>query len=134
MARWLLIPIWLLFLASLSWNLWFWGGLSHLPRLGPALIAAVDKQFTLTATYVGLGQPLLTRLDRARSAAEYSREQLLRSPESLLEGPEGLLVDRLIAALPASHHWSHYAAPWLLVFGLVLTWLKPKPLKITTRR
>lgn len=134
MARWLLIPTWLLFFLSFAANLWFWGGLAHLPKLGPALVGAVDKQFSLTATYVGLGQPLLTRLDRARSAAESSREQLLRSPEALLEGPKGLLVDRLIAALPAGQHWSHYATPWLLVFGLALAWLKPKPIKITTRR
>lgn len=133
MYRWLLPITWLLVPLSLAVNLGLWGGLAHTPRLGPALSAAVERQASLTATYVGLGRPLLQRLGWARSAAEHTSPLLSVPAEAVIEGPPGLLVERVHAALPEWARLSHHATPWLLLAGLVLSWIKPKPVHITSR-
>lgn len=132
MTRWLLPATWLVFLGSFGWNLWFWGGLSLDPSLGPALAARVERQVSLPATYVGLGRPLLRWLGQDRRAAESAPRRLLQSPAALLEGPGSTLVERVVAALPPWTRLPHRAAPWLLLAGLVLAWSKPRPVRVTT--
>ena len=128
------LAVWLLFVLSMTANLWFWGGLASVPRLGTALTAVVYNQISLSATYFGLGRVALHRLGHARAAAARAESLLRASPEVLLDGPPGLLVQRVIQAQPHRQRISHYAAPWLLLAALTLHALAPKTVRITSRR
>lgn len=132
MTRWLLPLSWLAFLAAFGWNLWVWGGLAYDPALGPRLNARLERQFSLPATYLGVGKPLLGWAGRERRAAEMAEGLLRNPPGVLLDGPSGLLVERVVAALPGWTRLSHHAAPWLLLLAMVLTWTTPKPVHVTT--
>lgn len=128
------VAAWLLFALSMTVNLWFWGGLASVPRLGTALTAVVYNQISLSATYFGLGRIALHRLGYSRAAAVRSESLLRESPERLLEGPPGLLVQRVIRAQPVRQRLSHHAAPWLLLAALTLHALAPKVVRITSQR
>jgi hypothetical protein len=130
----LAVVLWLLYALSMVVNLWFWGGLASVPRLGTTVSAVIYNQVSLSATYFGLGRIALDKLGQARPAAIRSEALLSDSVDGLLAAPSGLLVARVIAGQPAWQRLSHYAAPWLLLAALTLQALAPKAVRITSRR
>jgi hypothetical protein len=127
--RWLLPVTWLLFFTAFAACLVFWGGIARVPAFGEQVERAAARHAFLTATYMGVGKHVVPLLGEER-AAQWARGQLASHWDEIASAPPGLLVERIIVAMPVWLRAAHHGAPLLLLLGLVLHLFRPRPVKI----
>lgn len=129
MRRWLSPLVWMLFLAALAACLAFWGGIARMPGVGAQVEHAASRHAFLTATYMAAGKHAVALLGEER-AAQWARGRVASRGDDIASAPPGLLVERIIGAMPVWLRAAHHGAPLLLLLGLALHLFRLRPVKL----
>lgn len=115
----------ILFALALFYDLFLWGGLARTDRLGPAVVAAAQREVSLAGFYVPAGRALVGVTGLAEPARDAAQAAFASREESLLKNPAALM-DNLLSDLPFLVKTGYYGAPLLLLVLAVLWWRRPR--------
>ncbi len=121
-----------IFLVTLAYNAWYWGGAARIPDLGPIITTAAAREAPLVDAYLSLGGQLLTWTGQggaAETAAEAAfapaRQRILAMPRLAIDDLFGNRYSTALSVLV----FSHWLCPLALVISLIAWWLRPKAIK-----
>lgn len=124
-----------LFVVTLGYNGWYWGGAVQIHDLGPIIRARAAHEAPLVDSYLSLGEQVLRltgQVDAARASAEAAfgpaRERLLANPGLAMSD----LFGHSYSAAQSVLRVSHWLCPLSLVIGLIGWFMRPR--QIDTRR
>jgi hypothetical protein len=120
------------FLATLAFNCWQWGGAAQINDLGPVIAASAAREAPVVQTYGYLGRKTIELLgwqDSARAAAE---ETFAPARERLLAEPALAMDDLFNENFSSNQVWltrTHWICPLSLLLALIGWWMRPKKIQ-----
>lgn len=125
-----------LFLLSLAYCSWGWGGASLIKDLGPVIHAAAQREAPIVAVYIWVGARSVELLGSEASANALAEERFGPARERVLSEPKLAMDDLFNEKFSPGLSWLvrvHWIAPISLLVFLISLWLRPKQIK-TIRR
>lgn len=124
-----------IFIATLIYNLWYWGGASAITDLGPIIRASAEREAPIVNMYLFAGEKILAwsgKTEAAKISAESAfgaaRSRLVAQPRLAMED----LFGKRYSSAQAFLLTSHWLCPVsLLVF--IITWHR-RPKKIQSKQ
>ncbi|PIV32303.1 MAG: hypothetical protein COS34_13795 [Lysobacterales bacterium CG02_land_8_20_14_3_00_62_12] len=123
----------LVFLASLAYNAWYWGGAAQLADVGPLIRRAAEREAPLVQTYLLVGDRLLGWSGQQAAAAASAEAAFAPARARLLAQPELVIADLF------GHHYSlaqstlrftHWLCPVALLVFLIAWARRPQSIKM----
>jgi hypothetical protein len=121
--------LWLLCALCWSYDLYLWGGLSEVPKIGLNLTREARAESPLAATYLFLGGKAVNwtgLADRAEQSAARRFPYLAANPEQT----RYLAVSQFKAAQGVVGTAAYNLAPVLLVLSLIAHWRRQKQIRV----
>lgn len=115
----------ILFLLTLAYDLFLWGGLSRTAALGPLVTQGAQREVSLAGIYLPVGRLLLDAVGLGPQARDFAQARFASLEPRLLANPAAAM-DTLVSGLPASVRLPYYGAPVLLLLFAVLFWRRPR--------
>lgn len=121
-----------IFLASLVFNCWGWGGATLLNKIGPVISESAAREAPLVQTYMVIGAKAIA-LAGAQASAIADAEATFGPARAQLLGEQALAMDDLF-----NEHFSprldwlirlHWVCPLALLLILIGWWFRPKQLQ-----
>lgn len=122
-----------LFVLSLGWNLWIWGGIARHRELGPVIDKAARNEVSLGSLYLHSGAALLDVSGLAPQAAASAEASFGPALDSVRRSPV-VAMENLQLDQPALVRASYYGAPLLLLATLLAWWFRPREVHLSRRR
>lgn len=124
-----------IFLVTLAYNAWYWGGAARIPDIGPIIATAAAREAPLVSVYLNLGGQLLTWTGQ-EAAAQASAEAAFAAARTRILDQPRLVIDTLFehrySTAQTVLRGSHWLCPLALVIGLIAWLRRPKP--VVTRK
>ena len=122
-----------LFVLTLGYDLWLWGGLARHAEFGPALQKSGRYDVSLASLYLQSGAPLLDLTGLGLRAAA-DAEAAFRPVLARVRASPMAAMDNLQQDMPAGAKACYFGAPLLLVLAVLLWWRRPREVHIGRRR
>ena len=119
---------WVLMAIFFANDFYLWGGLKLTPKVGETLTREASFDAPLAATYLVIGEKVVSSLGRSDAAREHAAK---RFPE-VVAHPEMLETFAVPKVLRAQGPWDklcYYLAPLLLLLSLVLHTVRQKKIR-----
>lgn len=123
----------LVFLASLSYNAWYWGGAAQLSDLGPLIRDAAEREAPLVQTYLTLGDRFLGLSGQQAAAAASAETAFGPARSRLLAHPELAIADLFANSYSGAQstlRYTHWLCPGALLIFLIAWARRPKAIKM----
>jgi hypothetical protein len=114
-----------LFLLTLGYNFYVWGGLGRSPILGPLVTQGAQREVSLAGLYVPVGRSLVESAGLHDTAVQFAQARFESLQPRMLANPAAAM-DTLMSNLPSSVRVSYYGAPILLLVFAYLFWRRPR--------
>jgi hypothetical protein len=127
------LPVFLLSLAYCSWG---WGGVSQLKDLGPLVSKSAQREAPIVATYLWLGEFAIGLSGSQASALAQAEQRFGPARERLLSEPELAMENLFTLSFSPELSWlirMHWVCPIALLVFLIALWRRPKQVH-TVRR
>jgi hypothetical protein len=121
-----------LFVLTLFYNLYLWGGLARTPELGPLMTQATQREVSLAGIYLPLGRILIDAAGLKQTAASFAETRFAGVRSRVLANPAAAM-DTILSDLPASVSLAYYGAPLLLPLAALLWWRRPRGVHMIRR-
>lgn len=124
------------FVMTLAYNAWYWGGAARIADLGPIIATAAAREAPLVDAYLSIGGQLLTWTGQTAAATASAEAAFASLRAPILEQPR-LAIDLLFGSHQQTTalsllRVSHWLCPLTLVIGL-FGWLR-RPQAIQTHK
>lgn len=124
------------FLLSLAYCSWGWGGASLIKDIGPTVSAAAQREAPIVAAYIWIGARSIRLLGSEGSATALAEERFGPARERLLSEPLLAMENMFSEEFSTGLSWLvrvHWIAPISLLVFLFALWRRPQQVK-TIRR
>jgi len=125
------------FIGTLAFNSWAWGGSTFLPEIGPIIQTSAEREAPLVQTYVFLGRQGITLAGAETSARVAAEERFGPARERLLSEPALAMDDLFNESYSSGLAWLirlHWVPPIALLLFLIGWWRRPRQVQTIRRR
>ncbi|MBB5207138.1 hypothetical protein [Chiayiivirga flava] len=122
-----------LFLLLLADQWLVWGGLGRAPAVGPAVLAAADREVSLASVHVLIGEWLVRSAGLDETAIDVAQARFAQVLPGVLANPAAAL-DVATARMPGSVRFGYIGAPVMLVLTALLWWRRPRSVHLVRTR
>lgn len=123
----------LLFVLLLADQWLVWGGLGRAPGVGPAVLAAADREVSLASVHVLVGQWLVRSAGLDETAIDIAQARFDSVLPDILANPVAAL-DIANAGMPGNVRFGYIGAPLMLLVAAVLWWRRPRSVHLVRTR
>ena len=123
----------LLFVLTLLYDAYLWGGLARSPILGPIVTQGAQREVSLAGVYLPLGRTAVEAAGLVTGATQFAQARFASLEPALLANPAAAM-DTLTSNLPFGVRMGYYGAPCLLLLFVILLWRRPRSLHVMQRR
>jgi hypothetical protein len=114
-----------LFVLSLAYDFYLWGGLARVPGLGPIMLQAAQREVSLAGVYLPVGLAIVDATGLADAAAASAADSFSTAQARVLANPDAAM-DAILEGMPPDAAAAYYGAPILLLVSAVLWWRRPR--------
>jgi hypothetical protein len=116
-----------LFVLSLLYDFYAWGGLAKTPAMGPVVSDAASRELALASVYLPTGRALVDMAGLSASASQHAQEAFAPVQEHLLANPPAAM-ETVVNGMPPMQRAAYYGAPLLLLAFAIAYWRRPRVL------
>jgi hypothetical protein len=124
---------WLLAAVFFAYDLFAWGGLALVPKLGEQLQHDADLHSPLAATYLAAGRFVVVKTGQAESARRFAESRFPGMPTPG-ETDRRHALSEVLTAQKSFGTLAYYGAPLLGLLSLMLQVTRQKPIRSFGRR